>query len=294
MEKRYGFTVSNFNNIKEELILKYRISRREYRRLKRNGKIYINNCLASITTPVKKGDLVEIFIEESTKIFPQCLPLNIIYEDKFLIVLDKDGNTLVHPVHNEQLNTLANGLVDYFNKKGESFGIHPVNRLDRETSGLVIFAKNSYIHSLLARQLEDRQIKRQYLAVVEGVLTKDEGIINLPIINLPTSKKIDREGGKEAITEYKTLKKYGNYSLLKLNILTGRTHQIRIHLKALGCGILGDSLYHQKSPLISRQALHSFSLSFIHPISGERLKFTSKLPGDFRNLLNKLKKGEAE
>ncbi|SET18172.1 RluA family pseudouridine synthase [Anaerobranca gottschalkii] len=288
MEKRYSFIVNNFNNIKEELIEKYGISRREYRRLKSSGKVYINNSLAKITTPVKLGDLVEIFIKECTEIIPQPLPLNIIFEDQYLIVLEKDGETLVHPVHNEQLNTLANGLVDYFNKKGESFGIHPVNRLDRETSGLVIFAKNSYIHSLLAKQLENRKIKRQYLAVVEGTLPKEEGVINLPILDLPTSKKVNSEKGKEAITEYKLLKKYENYSLLKLNILTGRTHQIRIHLKALGCGILGDSLYHKKSSLISRQALHAFSLSFNHPLSGEELKFVSELPGDFKTLLNRL------
>lgn len=287
MKPQYSFIAKENSAIKDELQKKYNISRREYRRIKAHGQVYINTQLQKATYPLTKGDKVEIYIVEEPNMEPQDIPLDIIYEDEYLIVINKPGNILVHPVHEERTHTIANGLLYYRNTKNENWGIHPIHRLDRETSGLVLFAKTSYIHKMMGESLEKKNINREYLAVAEGNFFKKQGEINLPILDIPVAKRVDPEG-KEAITLYKVVKEYKKYSLVKLKLLTGRTHQIRIHLKAVGNPLVGDTLYNRASKLISRQALHAFRLSFDHPITKEKMTYTSKVSKDFYNLLRVL------
>lgn len=275
-------------SLKNELLEKYHISRREYRRIKAQGEVYVNGKHQRATCPLKSGDIVEVVISnENQGIEPMKMELDIVYEDPYLLLLNKPGDILVHPVHNERTNTLVNGVKWYYQSKGDKSSIHPIHRLDRETSGLVLFAKNSYIHNIMGQQLERREIEREYLALVHGRPIKKEGIIKFPILELPGKKAI-AEHGKEATTKYQVIKFLETNALLRLKLLTGRTHQIRIHLKALGHGIVGDSLYHEKSQFISRQALHAFRIQFYHPVTLKKMVFTSKLPRDFLDLLKDL------
>lgn len=287
MTVQYRLRVEQDSLLRDELLRKYNISRREYRRIKAHGEVYVNGILQRATLPLKKGDVVEIKIQQESDIIPEKMELEIVYEDKYLLLINKPADILVHPVHNERTNTLANGIKGYFDTKGERAGIHPIHRLDRETSGLVLFAKSSYIHNKMAEQLILRNIKREYLALVDGIPQNTKGIINIPILDIPVKKRVD-EKGKEAITQYQVIKCFTTNALLRLKLLTGRTHQIRIHLKALGHGIVGDSLYNGESHLISRQALHAFRMEFIHPISLKDMVFISKLPRDFSDILKKM------
>lgn len=292
MMLQYRLIIEQDSTLRDELLKKYNISRREYRRIKAYGEVYVNGTLQRATVPLKKGELVEIKIQQENNIIPQTMELDIIYEDQYLLLINKPADILVHPVHSERTNTLANGIKSYFDTKGDKSGIHPIHRLDRETSGLVLFAKSSYIHNKMAEQLIQRSIKREYLALVDGRPKNKQGVINFPILDTPVKKRVD-EKGKEAITQYQVLKFFENNALLRLKLLTGRTHQIRIHLKALGHGIMGDRLYNGGSNLILRQALHAFRMEFIHPISLKDMVFISKLPGDFVDTLKSLKNFES-
>ena len=287
MSFQYSFIAQEQSTLKEQLQKNYNISRREYRRIKAHAQVYINGELQRPTCPIAKGDEIGIIIVEEPDIEPENISMDIVYEDDYLIVINKPGNILVHPVREERMGTLANGLLHHRDKTGGNWGIHPIHRLDRETSGLVIFAKTSHIHKLMDEQLQKKGINREYLAVAEGVFENNQGIIDFPILDVPVAKKVD-PAGKEAMTLYTVVKRYQHNTLVRLKLLTGRTHQIRIHLRALGYGLLGDTLYNKSSKLISRQALHAFRLGFQHPIYKKEMSFTSSIPKDFYNLLKRL------
>ena len=239
--------------------------------------IYTNHIL-------KEGDALKVHIEEnaaSENIVPVKLDINIVYEDEDLVVVDKPANMPVHPSLNNYDNTLANALAYYYKSKGESFVFRCINRLDRDTTGLVLVAKNIISAGILYKAMLDRKIKRTYRALVEDKDDKlSEGTVDKPIGRVSSSlitRCIDFANGERAVTHYKKLEHIGDASLLELTLDTGRTHQIRVHMASIGHPLVGDYLYNEscKGRGDVRPQLHSYMLEFEQPITGEKLKFVS-------------------
>ena len=250
------------------------------------GSVRLNDKEALFYFPLKTGDLLEITLEEeqpSENIIPVCLPLHIIYEDEDLMVIDKPADMPVHPSIGNYENTLANGIAWYFAEKGEDFVYRCINRLDRDTTGALILAKNPLSAAILSVQMKKRQILRTYLALVDGLLP-DSGTINAPIARMEGSvitREVNFGTGESAITHYERLAAGKEYSLAELHLETGRTHQIRVHMKYIGHPLPGDYLYNPDYRRINRQPLHSYQLEFTHPITGKVMLFTAPLPIDF-------------
>lgn len=262
------------------------------------GSVRLNDKEALFYFPLKTGDLLEITLEEeqsSENIIPVCLPLHIIYEDEDLMVIDKPANMPVHPSIGNYENTLANAVAWYFQQQNIPFVFRCINRLDRDTTGLLILAKNMLSGTILSDQMKKREIHRIYLAITEGK-TDPAGTINRPIGRADQSlilRQVDPDKGDPACTHYlqkcwhpKTFYPatlsvpQDGLSLVQLQLETGRTHQIRVHMTSIGHPLIGDTLYNPETALLARQALHSYRLAFTHPVTGVPLEFTSSLPAD--------------
>lgn len=255
--------------------------------------ILINGNWVYMQTPVKNTDVLTVHIREnqsSPNIPPVRLPLNIIYEDEDIIVVNKPSGMPIHPSLNNYRNSLANGLMYYYHSQGKPFVFRCTNRLDRDTSGLTVIAKHMVSSSILSGITERHEITREYLAVVRGRLIPESGTIDAPIGRTGSSlieRRIDFENGERAVTHYRVLKEKNGHSLVSLILETGRTHQIRVHMQYIGHPLVGDYLYNPDMEYITRQALHSHRLLFTHPITGEKLEFTAPLPEDMRQVLRK-------
>ena len=281
----------NFSNLKELLKVYFYISDRLLLRLKKNNKILVNGNVANINSALSFNDLVEVlldFEEDNSNIIPVKMDLNILYEDDALLIINKPAGIPVHPSMDHFTDSLSNGVRYYFDSINLKKKIRPVNRLDKNTSGIVIFAKNEYIQECLVRQMKTDTFEKEYIAICEGKFEREEGVINAPIGRKENSiiERCVNENGDTAITEYKVLmyNETSNYSIVKCNLKTGRTHQIRVHMSYIGHPILGDTLYGNPSNLIQRQALHSYKVEFIHPISREEVTFSTELPSDMQFL----------
>lgn len=248
--------------------------------------ILINGVWSYMRTPLSAGDTLTVHIREtesSPNIPPVDLPLCIVYEDEDIIVVNKPAGMPVHPSLNNYRNSLANALMYYYQQQGKPFIFRCTNRLDRDTSGLTVVAKHMVSSGILSSMTARHEIRREYLAIVRGHVTPPSGTIDAPIGRAGTpliERRIDFEHGERAVTHYRVVKEKNGHSLVSLVLETGRTHQIRVHMKYLGFPLVGDYLYNPDMGYIQRQALHSHSLSFRHPITGEDLKFTADLPED--------------
>lgn len=259
------------------------------------GSFYIGDTCVFSNRPLAAGDILTVHITEkksSEAVLPVSMPLSIVYEDEHLIVLNKPAGMPVHPSQGNYGNTLANGLAWYFSEKGEDFVFRAVNRLDRDTSGLLLVAKNMLSSCLLSDQVRLHHIRREYAAIVMGKLP-DEGTVDIPIARKDgsTIERIpDPQNGEAAITHYRRIdyKENTDLSFARLSLETGRTHQIRVHMKYIGHPLPGDFLYNPDYRFIKRQALHSAYLSFLHPITEERIEFTAPLPDDMALLFPKI------
>lgn len=262
------------------------ISNTIWKRIKNSGTFAINGiiCNATLAT-VKNGDIITYDILRPTDILPEDLPLDIRYEDEWLLVINKPAGQLVHPTTKESTGTVGNALMHYFAAQGEAHAFHPVHRLDRDTSGLLLVAKEPQIQYQLSPK-GCKNFKREYQAMIEGQLEPPDGIIDAPIARaLPSIilRKVSPEG-QSARTHYRTLKSNGQLSLIELQLETGRTHQIRVHMAYMGHPLLGDELYGGNMEQMQRQALHAFRLSFKHPMTGAELVITAPAPADFAQL----------
>ncbi len=277
-------STDTYATIKEVLKAYFNVSDRLLIKLKKNNKIYLNNNIINVNATVNIGDIVSFildFEEDNSNIIGTKMDLKIIYEDDAYIVLNKPARIPVHPSMEHYTDSLSNGLKYYFESIGLKRKIRPVNRLDKNTSGLVVFAKNEYIQECLIRQMKENQFYKEYIAICEGKFDKESGLINAPISRKENSiiERCINKGGDTAITKY-TVLKYNenyNYSVVKCVLKTGRTHQIRVHMKYIGHPILGDTLYGNPSKLINRQALHSHIISFNHPINKKNVTYTAPL-----------------
>lgn len=256
------------------------------------------SCVTVDGTPVfmtyrlQPGNLLSIHILEETpseKILPVYLPIDIIYEDEDLLVINKPAGMPIHPSMHNYDNSVANALAWYFTKQNKPFVFRCINRLDRDTSGLAIIAKHYVSAGILSEMVQHRGIYREYLAIVRGSLTPSRGTISAPLSRKPGSvieRTIDFEHGEQAVTHFRLLEIKNGHSLVSLHLETGRTHQIRIHMKYLGYPLIGDYLYNPDIEFITRQALHSHRLLFSHPITGQQMEFEAPLPEDMRHVLN--------
>lgn len=259
--------------------------------------VLLNDEPGFINRILKKDDRLTLCVKElesSKKIPPVDLPLSIIYEDEDILIVNKPANMPIHPSMNNYENTLGNAVAYYYMKKGEPFLYRCINRLDRDTTGLTILAKHYLSCGILYDEMESREIKRTYYAIVENRTVFDApyahrllqtGTIDLPLGRKPDSaieRMVDIKNGNKAITHYRVLATNDGLSLLELQLDTGRTHQIRVHMQAIGHPLIGDFLYNPKDTHMKRQALHAGKLSFRHPITKEMLSFTAPVPQDMQ------------
>ena len=278
---------NNTQTINSILQNELQISSRLLYKLIKLNKIQLNHQPCDTRKTITLGDTITInfdYEEDNSNIVPTKMDLNIIFEDDWLLVVNKPAGIAIHPSVLHYSDSLCNGIRFYFDKIGLKKKIRPVNRLDLNTSGLVVFAKCEYIQEYLINQMKNNQFKKEYLAVCNGIFDKKSGTINLPIARKENSiiERCISKNGQTAITHFEVLKEFNNYSLVKCSLETGRTHQIRVHMSAIGHPLLGDSLYGSISDLINRQALHCFNLQFIHPVYNNDLNFWGDLPNDFK------------
>ena len=291
-----SYTLENnkYKTVKDVLSNEFNISNRLLIKLKKNKRIYLNGCETYVNHEVKLKDKIEVnidFDEESDNIVPTQMDLDILYEDDYLLIINKNPDLPVHPSILHFEDSLSNGVKYYFEKNNIKRLIRPVNRLDKDTSGIVIFAKNEYIQECLVKQMKSNSFKKEYVAILEGHLENVKGTINKPISRKEGSiieREINKDG-ENAITHFELIKNFEKdnikLSYVKFILETGRTHQIRVHSKAIGHPILGDSLYGSSSNLISRQALHAYKITFVHPITKSNLEITSNIPEDIKKLI---------
>jgi len=272
-------------------------SRSQIRNLIAQDKIRVNGNPIKPSYILKNGDVIDLAFPENEelKIKAEAISLDIIYEDEYLVVVNKPADMIAHPAGKIRSGTLVNALLYHCQDSLSGIGgvIRPgiVHRLDKNTSGLMVVAKNDFAHLDLSRQIKDHQVTKKYLALVHGNLKDDSGIIDAPIgRNLKNRKKMAVTEGKnrEAITHFKVLKRFSGYTLVEATLRTGRTHQIRVHLAFIGNPIVGDQLYgHRRQGLnINRQALHSHILGFVHPASKKYMEFSVPLPQDMQELID--------
>lgn len=246
---------------------------------------------------VRAGNVLKIKIYEdidnSGDVIPSDDPINIVYEDEDLILLNKPGDMVVHPSYAHHLDSLSNALAGYYKRTGQSHVVRTIGRLDRETSGLLIFAKNRHAAAILSNQKDNMSRKKEYLAIVSGVMEQEQGTIDAPIGQEEGVRMIRKvmESGKQAVTHYRLIRQFDDYALIRLNLDTGRTHQIRVHMSYIGHPLLGDNLYGKEIPDnhgMTRAALHAAHLEFRQPITGQDMSFDADLPEDMAKLIGEL------
>lgn len=298
--KEYRITKNEENIRIDKLIsdLEKDISRTAIKRMIEEGSILVNEKQVKTSYKVASGDTITINEEKPKEadLLPQDIPLDIIYEDEDILIINKEKGMVVHPGNGNPDGTLVNAVMAKCEGSLSGIGgkIRPgvVHRIDKDTSGLVIIAKNDKAHINISEQIKNREVKKVYVALVRGVISENEAVINMPIGRSTKDRKkmaVSRNG-KEAITEFKVLKRYKDFTYIKLNIKTGRTHQIRVHMSEIGHPVVGDEVYSNgKNPFnVKGQMLHAKELEFLHPTTNKKVKFEAPLPEYFEGILETL------
>ena len=294
MDEVYNFVVDTLGARLDKYIGEKcpEISRTYAQKLIADGHITVNDRIAKSSLKLSIGDRLRVVIPFTipNTLSSEAIPLDIIYEDDDLLVIDKPAGLTVHPAPGHPNHTLVNAILSHFPRLadiGDSLRPGVVHRLDKDTSGLMVVAKNDIAQLNLSKQFKAHSVIKAYLALVKGRLAPEQGIIEAPMGRDPRNRKrmaVVAEG-KEARTEYRVIKYIGNYTLLEVMPQTGRTHQIRVHLSAIGYPVVGDKVYGVKSPYLSRQFLHACRLGFKLLSTGEYVEFTSELPPDLEQAL---------
>lgn len=282
--------------VKQLLKKDMELSERLIKRLKYAGKIKLNSVSVHVNAIVKPGDMLEAFIDfvdEPVDLVPEDIDIDILYEDECLIVLNKQADIVVHPTSTHPQGTIANAVMHHLLKSGISKKVRPVSRLDRDTTGIIIFAKDQFTQEFLIHQMNDGSFIKEYVGIVDGIIEEKSGTIDMPIERKPGSIMLRQvsDTGSTAVTHYEVIEYLNGCTYMKFFLETGRTHQIRVHCQAIGHPLVGETLYSDiQTDLINRQALHSLKVSFIHPSSKKRMELTAPIPPDFKHVLEILKK----
>ncbi len=286
--------------VEEILIGTLSISRRMIQKLTRSKGVQLNRKPAYLARQVKEGDVVRaaLSFQEEAALPAVEMPLDVLYEDQQVIVVNKPPFLLVHPTNPSQTETLSHGLTHHFAQQGLQAKVRPVHRIDRDTSGALVVAKTAFAHQHLDRQLRERELKREYLAFVAGTIAEERGQIDAPIgkhKQNPQLRAVRPNAGEFALTRYEVIDRYQDATLVHLELETGRTHQIRVHMTHLGHPLLGDRQYGRIGlHLLKRQALHASRVTFLHPTSGEQLVVEAPLPDDLAALKQALLRESAD
>ncbi|MFA7461798.1 MAG: RluA family pseudouridine synthase [Anaerovoracaceae bacterium] len=293
--------------IKELLQRRFHFSSRLIRKLKVEGGVFVNDQPVRLRQKGRAGDVLQVrFPKEVSYFEPENIPLDVVYEDDDLLVVNKQPGLVVHPTKNYQTGTLANALAFFMQQSGKSFKIRFVNRLDRDTSGLILIAKNAHCQKHISDQMDRKQVRKCYRAIVHGGPDREEGIIDLPIHKDPdhVARRKVMDQGYPSVTRYRVLERFDSgteqgrssgYTLLELTLETGRTHQIRVHLSHRGWPVVGDELYGSlygytlENELMKRQALHAYELELTQPSIGERIRVKAELPEDMTQCLREIR-----
>lgn len=278
-----GMTLRNY------LWDKLQYSRRSIVALKKSCGAKLNGSVSHMNMLLKENDVLELCFEdsESENIVPEQMDLDVIFEDESMIVINKKPGVPVHPTRRYITGTLANGLAYRWHDEDAARKIRPINRLDKDTSGLVVFAKNAHIQHLLSFYVGTEEFKKEYTALVHGPMKILEGTIDQPIARETeyAVKRVVREDGDKSVTHYKTIAVYPDYCVVAIILETGRTHQIRVHMSYIGHPLLGDTLYGGDTSLIERQALHAGKITMLHPVTKQWHTFEAPLPTDMQKLI---------
>ena len=301
---RLGLTVSpedQGKTVKHILKSRLNLSERLVKKLKLSGKILLNTLPVHVNVVVHEGDLLEALVELdefNENVVPEPLNIDIIYEDEELVAINKPSNMVVHPTSSHFSGTVANGLMYHLLQKGTKTLVRPVSRLDRGTSGIIIFALNPFVQESLIRQMHSNSYVKEYIGLVHGTPEESKGTVNLPIERLPGSimlRHVTPEGAP-SVTHYEVLERFEDAAFLKFTLETGRTHQIRVHCQAIGHPLIGDTLYplptfsESHKELMPRQALHSIRTIFTHPFTNNILELKAPIPADINHALEILRK----
>ena len=276
----------------------YKFSSRFRTKMKYQSLVDLNGSPAPGYLRPAAGDVIGVRLpEESSDFPPENIPLDIIFEDDDLILVNKQPGIIVHPTKGHPEHTIANAVMYYMQQTDQVFKVRFANRIDMDTTGIIIVAKNANAQNDLSNQMRHNSVIKKYIALVEGCVEEDHFTIDLPIgrpDQISIQRKVMEEGGKNAVTEVKVIdrfdsEEYGPHTLLEILLHTGRTHQIRVHLSHIGHVIAGDVLYGGRTDIISRQALHAYHIEFTHPATGEYMTFETDLPEDIRSAIDRLK-----
>lgn len=301
MKQKLLITNSNYIGLRLDkvLVLELKDRSREFiMRLIDEGEVLVNDKKAKNSYRVKENDEITINIPEAKNLdaTPQDIPLDIVYEDDDIIVINKPRDLVVHPSNGHEDGTLVNALLAHCTNLSGINGVKRpgiVHRIDKDTTGLLVVAKNDYAHEFLAKQLEDHTLHREYIALVKGVIKEDDGKIIAPIGRDKYNRQkmaVDVKNGKPAVTHFHVLKRFNQYTLISCVLETGRTHQIRVHMNYIGYPIEGDPVYGPKSHLLfdKGQLLHAEKLILIHPKTKKKMTFSAPLPKDFQDVIDNL------
>ena len=274
----------------------YKFSSRFRTKMKYQSLVDLNGTPAPGYLRPEAGDVIGVRLpKEKSDFTPENIPLDIIYEDDDLILINKQPGIIVHPTKGHPEHTIANAVMYYMQESGQVFKVRFANRIDMDTTGIIIVAKNANAQNDLANQMRHNSVIKRYKALVEGIIEEDHFTIDLPIgrpDQISIQRTVMEEGGKDALTEVSVLERFyseefGPHTLVEVILHTGRTHQIRVHLSHIGHVIAGDELYGGRTDLITRQALHAFHIEFTHPATGEYMTFETDLPDDIKEAIGK-------
>jgi len=289
-EFRHTVTIEDAGKeVRDIMRMYFDFSSRLRNKVKREKLVFLNGEQTQGWYKVHPGDVVSAELPEERSSFPaQEIPLSPVYEDEDIMLLNKQPGLIVHPTKGHPCGTVANALMYYQQQHGQSWKIRFVNRLDMDTSGLLIVAKNAYCQNELTNQMKSGHLKKTYLSIVSGVIAEDSGTIDLPIgrPDLGDVRRGVMEDGAPSLTKYRVLERYAGHTLVEISLETGRTHQIRVHMSYAGHPVLSDHLYGKETPYImERQALHAGKLEFDHPVTGKHMIIEAMLPEDMKKAI---------